>query len=154
MKHPHIPNLETGRGVISLFARHSNAANLLMALMIIFGLYSLARINTQFFPSVIIETIRVSVTWSGASAEDVEANILEVVEPEVRFIDGVETMSTYAREGVGSIRLEFERGTDMQKALSDVEAAISSITTLPEDTDAPKVSFSRWYDGVARVAIS
>ena len=154
MKRPHIPDLETGRGIVSVFARHSNAANLLMALMIIFGLYSLARINSQFFPSVIIETIRVSVTWSGASAEDVEANILEVVEPEVRFIDGVETMSTYAREGVGSLQLEFERGTDMQKALSDVEAAISSITTLPEDADAPKVSFSKWYDGVARVAIS
>ena len=156
MKRPHIPDLalEGGRGIVSLFARHSNAANLLMALMIIFGLYSLARINAQFFPSVIIETIRVSLTWSGASAEDVEANILEVVEPEVRFIDGVETMTTYAREGVGSLQLDFERGTDMQKALSDVEAAISAITTLPDDADAPKVSFSRWYDGVARLAIS
>ena len=156
MKRPHIPDLglETGRGIVAIFARHSNAANLLMALMIIFGLFSLARINAQFFPSVIIETIGVSLSWSGASAEDVEANVLEVVEPEVRFIDGVETMTTYAREGVGSLQLEFERGTDMQKALSDVEAAISAITTLPEDADAPKVSFSKWYDGVARVAIS
>jgi multidrug efflux pump subunit AcrB len=156
MKRPHIPDLglETGRGIISVFARHSNAANLLMALMIIFGLYSLARINTQFFPSVITETIRVTITWSGASAEDVEANVLEVIEPEVRFIDGVETMTTFAREGVGSLQLDFERGSDMQKALSDVEAAVSAITTLPEDADAPKVSFSKWHDGVARLAIS
>jgi multidrug efflux pump subunit AcrB len=156
MRRPHIPDLglESGRGIVSVFARHSNAANLLMALMIIFGLYSLARINTQFFPSVVTETIRVTVTWSGASAEDVEANILEVIEPEVRFIDGVETMTTVAREGVGRVQLDFERGTDMQNALSDVEAAISAITTLPVDADAPKVSFSRWHDGVARLAIS
>jgi multidrug efflux pump subunit AcrB len=156
MKRPQVPDpgLEIGHGIVSIFVRHSNAANLLMALMIIFGLYSLARINTQFFPSVITETIRVTITWSGASAEDVEANILEVVEPEVRFIDGVETMTAYAREGVGSLHLEFERGTDMQKALSDVEAAVSGVTTLPEDADTPKVSFSKWFDGVARLSIS
>jgi multidrug efflux pump subunit AcrB len=156
MKRPHIPDLglETGRGILSVFARHSNAANLLMALMIIVGLYSLARINTQFFPSVITETIRVTVTWSGASAEDVEANILEVIEPEVRFIDGVDTMTTIAREGTGLLQIDFERGADMQKALSDVEAAVSAITTLPEDADAPEVSFSKWFDGVARLAIS
>ncbi|HSG93924.1 MAG TPA: efflux RND transporter permease subunit, partial [Afifellaceae bacterium] len=156
MKRPHIPDLglQTGRGIISVFARHSNAANLLMALMIIFGLYSLARINTQFFPSVITETIRVNVTWSGASAEDVEANILQVLEPELRFIDGVDQMTAIGREGVGLLQVEFERGTDMQKALSDVEAAVSAVTTLPEDADAPKVSFSKWFDGVARLAIT
>ena len=91
MKRPRIPGLglEAGGGIISLFARHSNAANLLMALMIIFGLYSLARINTQFFPSVIIETIRVSVTWSGASAEDVEvsANDIPILESERRILN-------------------------------------------------------------------
>jgi len=156
MKRPQIPDLglESRRGIVSLFARHSNAANLLMALMIIFGLYSLARINTQFFPSVVTDTIRVTIAWSGASAEDVEANILEVVEPVVRFIDGVDKLRTYAREGVASLQLDFERGADMQKALSDVEAAVSGITTLPEDADTPKVSFSQWFDGVARLSIS
>ena len=130
MRLPLIPDLgpETGRGIVAIFARHSNAANLLMALMILFGLFSLARINTQFFPSVIIETIRVTVKWPGASAEDVVDNILKVVEPEVRFIDGVDTLTTYAREGVGSLRIEFQRGTDMQKALSDVEAAVAGLT--------------------------
>ena len=38
-----------GGGVISLFVSHPNAANLLMVLMVIFGIFSLTRINTQFF---------------------------------------------------------------------------------------------------------
>ena len=142
-----------GGGIISLFVSHPNAANLLMVLMIIFGVFSLTRINTQFFPSIEADTIRVSVSWPGASAEDVEANILEVVEPAVHFIDGVKDMDSYAREGSASISLEFERGADMQKALSDIESAVSGVTNLPDDADTPEVSFSQRRDGVARLAI-
>ena len=60
-----------------------------MVLMILFGVFSLGRINTQFFPTIEIPNVTVTVTWSGASAEDVEANILQIIEPEVRFVDGV-----------------------------------------------------------------
>ncbi len=144
---------ERQRGIIALFVDHPNAANLLMVLMVIFGIFSLTRINTQFFPSVETDTIRVSVSWPGASAEDVEANILEIVEPEVRFLDGVKEMDSYAREGSASISLEFERTADMQKALSDVEAAVSGISNLPEGAETPDVSFSQWFDGVARLAL-
>lgn len=146
------PSFRRG-GLISLFVDHPNAANLLMALMVIVGVYSLARINTQFFPSVEADTIRVAVAWSGASAEDVEENVLEIIEPEIRYIDGVKDMDSYAREGSGSILIEFERNADMQKALSDIEAAVSSISNLPEDADTPEVSYSQWYDGVARLAL-
>jgi multidrug efflux pump subunit AcrB len=142
-----------GGGIVSLFVRHPNAANLLMVLMVIFGVFSLTRINTQFFPSVETDTISISVNWPGASAEDVEANVLELVEPAVHFLDGVKEMRSYAREGSASISLDFERGADMQKALSDVEAAVSGVSNLPDDAETPEVSFSQWYDGVARLAI-
>lgn len=140
-------------GIIPMFVGHPNAANLLMVLMVIFGIFSLTRINTQFFPSVATDTIQVSVSWPGASAEDVETNILEIVEPAVHYLDGVKEMSSTAREGFASISLDFERGADMQKALSDVEAAVSGISNLPEDAETPDVSFSQWYEGVARLAL-
>ncbi|HMB47615.1 MAG TPA: efflux RND transporter permease subunit, partial [Afifellaceae bacterium] len=82
-----------------------------------------------------------------------DANILEIVEPAVQFVDGVKEMNSYAREGSATIRLEFERNADMQKALSDIEAAVTGVTNLPQDADTPDVSFSQWYDGVARLAI-
>ncbi len=141
------------RGLISLFVDHPNAANLLMALMVIIGIFSLARINTQFFPSVAVDTIRISVSWPGASAEDVEENVLEIIEPEVRFLDGVKEMNSYAREGSASISLDFQRNADMQKALSDVEAAVAGVSNLPEDAESPEVSFSQWFERVARLAI-
>lgn len=144
---------KASRGWVSVIARHPNAANLIMALMIVFGVFALGRINTQFFPTVDIPVVTVTIAWSGASAEDVEANILEIVEPEVRFIDNVTKMDSYAREGSGTVSLELSSGADMQKAVSDIESAIESIDTLPEDAEAPKVSRSAFFDRVARLAI-
>jgi multidrug efflux pump subunit AcrB len=143
-----------GGGIVSLFARHPNAANLLMILMVIFGIFAISKINTQFFPTVERQEVRVSVAWSGASAEDVERNILQIIEPEVRFIDGVDNMISYAREGAGSISLEFLPDADMQQALADVDTAVKAVTNLPDGADEPEVSKASFFDRVARLSIS
>ncbi|MGB7288208.1 MAG: efflux RND transporter permease subunit [Salaquimonas sp.] len=142
------------QGIVSIITRHPNAANLIMVLMILFGVFALGRINTQFFPTIEIPNVTVTVAWSGASAEDVEANILQIIEPEVRFIDGVTKMESYSREGSGTISLEFERNADMQKATSDIDSAVKAISNLPEDAEAPKVSRVSFFDRVARISIS
>ena len=67
--------------VIARFARHGTAANLLMLTLILIGLFSLTRLNRQFFPDFDVPIVRVSVAWPGASAEDVEKGILDVLEP-------------------------------------------------------------------------
>ncbi|PLX37530.1 MAG: AcrB/AcrD/AcrF family protein [Hyphomicrobiales bacterium] len=141
-------------GLVSVFVRHPNAANLLMVLMILFGLYGLAKINTQFFPTVETKRILITISWPGASAEDVEANILGAVEPEVRFVDGVDEITSSAREGSASIIMAFDPAADMQKALSDVESAVAQVTTLPEDAETPVIQFPRFFDRVARLSIS
>ncbi|MGI9353297.1 MAG: efflux RND transporter permease subunit [Rhizobiaceae bacterium] len=143
-----------GGGIVSLFARHPNAANLLMVLMVLFGVFSLGRINTQFFPTVDREEISITVKWSGASPEDIESNIIELIEPEVRFIDGVDSMISYAREGSGTISLEFVQGTDMKQAISDVDTAVKTVTNLPEEADTPEVSKRPFFDRIARLSIS
>ena len=63
----------------------------------------LAKLNTQFFPTLEIPQINVSVNWPGASAEDVEENILDALEPELRFLDGIDEVRSVAREGAGTM---------------------------------------------------
>jgi len=141
------------RGLLELIVRHANAANLIMAAMVLFGAYGFAKLNTQFFPTIKTDRISVSISWSGASAEDVAANILEVIEPELRFTDGLDEIVSYAREGSASVQMEFVEGTNMQQALSDVEQAVAGVTTLPVDSDTPVVSASTFTDRVATLAL-
>lgn len=141
-------------GWIGIFVRHKNAANLLMILMILGGLAAISRINTQVFPSVEINSVTVTISWPGASAEDVAENILANVEPSLRFIEGVEDMTSNAREGAASIRLELEPGTNMQDTQDKVEQALNAITTLPDEAEAPTLSVPRFFDNLGRISIS
>ncbi|WP_321448716.1 efflux RND transporter permease subunit [uncultured Cohaesibacter sp.] len=141
-------------GMVGFFVHHPNAANLLMIILLVAGLFALSRMNSQFFPTIDSDTIEISVSWSGASAEDVEANILEIIEPKVRFIDGIDKVTSYAREGSAFIILEFKQGVDMPQALRDVESAVDLINTLPDLADDPTVSYRQFRDDVARLILS
>lgn len=137
-----------------MFARHRTAANLLMTLMIVGGLGSLTRLNTQFFPDFGIDIVSVSVEWPGASAEDVDANIVQAIEPEVRFLDGVKRVRSVAREGNAKVTIEFEPGTDMQAALADVETGVGQVRTLPADSENPEIRRAVRYDTISHIVIS
>ncbi|WP_226573320.1 efflux RND transporter permease subunit [Acuticoccus sediminis] len=140
--------------LIAGFARHPNAANLLMALMLAVGVYALTGLTTRFWPPANLNEVEVRIPWPGASAEDVSDNILTAVEPAVRYLTGVDSIRSIAREGSAFTSIEFEAGTDMQKAYSDVEQAVDAITTLPDDAERPKVRFDRLRDPVAKVSVS
>jgi len=140
--------------LIRLFTRHRNAANLLMALIVLLGIWSLSRLNTQFFPEFGIDVVVVAIAWPGASAADVDANITTAVIPEVRFLDGVKRVISYAVEGSGTVVVEFEPGTDMQRALAEADAAIARILTFPEGIEVPSVRRVTVYDTISRLAIS
>lgn len=141
-------------GIINLFVRHRNASNLLMAGMIIAGLFALSRLNTQFFPTIGIDFIAVTVVWSGASAADVENNIVSAADREVRHLDSVKRVVSIAREGAGLVFIEFEPGTNMDTAYANVETAISSITTFPEGSKDPIIQRIVPYDTISRIVIS
>lgn len=140
--------------LIDFFVRHYNAANLLMVMMILLGVAGLRFINTQVFPNIEADTISISISWPGATAQDADSNILQVVEPELRFLDGVTSVTSYAREGAASIQLEYAPGTDMQTALNDAEKAVDAISLLPETAESPKVTFRARRDVIARIALS
>lgn len=142
------------RDLLGLFVRHRTAANLLMIFMIIIGIVALGRLNTQFFPSFSVDWVTVTVDWPGASAEDVDANIVGVIEPELRFIDSVKRVVSKSAEGFGILSVEFEAGADLQTGLSNVETAVTSITTLPEDSDRPTVTRIYSYETIARLVVS
>ena len=122
--------------------------------MVVCGLFAVGQINRQFFPDFGIDFITVTVTWPGASAEDVDSNIVQAIEPEVRFLNGVETVISSSYEGVASISIEFEAGHNMQEALSDVESAITQLRTLPEDAEEPEIRRIIRYETISKLVIS
>jgi len=125
-----------------------------MILLILFGIYGLANLSRQVLPDFTLDIINITVVWPGASPADVEANILEAIEPEVRFLDGVDSVASGAVEGSAGFTLTFKEGTNMSKALTDVQAAVSQITTFPADIERPVITQLIQGDDVCRIEVS
>jgi multidrug efflux pump subunit AcrB len=142
------------RGVISFFAGHPVAGNLLMLLMLMFGFYGLTQLSRQVLPDFELDILAISVQWPGASPEDVEANILEAIEPEVQFLDHVDRVDSTAYEGRADVTVRFDESVNMSKALTDVQAAIARITTFPADIERPVVNQVSETDAVCRIEVS
>ncbi len=141
-------------GILSYFTRHRTAANLLLVVLIVLGLAAVPQMRAQFFPDVIIDDVSVSVRWDGAGAEDVDTAIVQLLEPALLTVEGVESSSATSREGRASLNLEFEPGWDMARAADDVQAAVDAISNLPEDAEDPEVRRGAWRDRVTDVVIT
>ena len=140
--------------IIGLFAQHKVAANLLMLMVLLAGLASLTKLNTQFFPNFILDRITVQVEWRGASSEDIEEAISSRIEQELRTIDYVKKMTSTSSSGSSVVSLKFEEGTEMGAALDQVKEQISQLRNLPSDAEIPKVSLVSRYEHIARLLIT
>ncbi len=141
-------------GLLSYFVRHRTAANLLLVLLLVAGAAAAPNMRAQFFPDVIVDNVTVTTVWDGAGAEDVDAAIVQVLEPALLAVEGVESSESTSREGRGTVTLDFEPGWDMARAATDVQTAVDAITTLPEDAEDPNVRRGAWRDRVTDVVIT
>lgn len=142
------------RDLLGIFAHHRVAANLLMLLMILAGVWALSKLNTQFFPNFTLDIITVSVEWRGAAAEDVETAITVPLEQTLRNVDHLHEMTSTSADGISAVSLEFDEGTNMDNAMEEVKEDVALLRTLPETSEKPEISRVVRYEPVARVLVS
>lgn len=142
------------QNIIGLFAQHKVAANLLMLMMIMAGVWALSKLNTQFLPNFALDFINVTVVWTGAAAEDVETSITSPIERELRTLDYVHEMNSTSSNGLSTITLEYEENTDMGWALDQVKEKVALIRNLPSTAEKPEIIRVVRYETIARLLIT
>ena len=146
-------NHQHDRSMIALFTGHRVAANLVMCLMILAGIWGIRQLNTQFFPEFELDVVTVSTTWTGATAEDIQKAITIPVEREIKGIAGIDRYFSSSSPGFSRLRLEINRGADVAEVMDRVRQALDAMTTLPDDAEAPVVSRLERFESIARVVI-
>ncbi len=141
------------RGLLESFARHRVAPHLIMLLMILGGVFAISRMNIQFFPNFAVDVVTVSVVWTGASAEDVERGITNPLEERLRSVPDLDSMTSTSAQGVSTITLEFEQGSDPVLALNDVREQVDTFRNFPADAENPQISRAPKFDPVARLLV-
>ena len=98
MSSPRAPTTDEPAGPIAWMARNSIAANLLMVVLLVGGLWSAVRIQKEVFPQFELDVVQVAVGYPGAAPAEVEQGILRPVEEAVRAVEGIREITSEARE--------------------------------------------------------
>ncbi len=124
-------------GPIAYMAENGIAANLLMWVIIAFGLVSMTGLEREAWPTVPFYHIEVSMAYPGATPEEVEESIVVKIEDRVSGLDDVKAVKSVAAPGIASVRIQMDSGTDMARALDDIESAVNRIQTFPGGAERP-----------------
>jgi len=116
------------------------SANLLLVFIIGFGILQALTIKKEVFPEYSLDIISVTVPYRGATPTDVEEAICTRIEEEVSGLDGIKRITSTAREGLGAVLIEVQKGYDAKKLRDNVKSAVDRITNFPKDIDLPVVS--------------
>ena len=110
---------------------------------ILFGILAVTRIGISQFPDVDNPTVSVSISWPGASPEDVETGLINPIEDAMSQVSGVLTMTSSAQTGKARITATFDLSRNIDLALQDTQAKIAQAQRgLPTTAQPPVVSKS------------
>jgi multidrug efflux pump subunit AcrB len=108
-------------------------------LLVIFGLLSLSRLPVQMTPNIDRPSISISTGWRAAAPSEIEAEIIEPQENQLRDVPGLQRMNSTASQGRGSISLEFDVNADINRALIEVINRLNQVQRYPADASEPTV---------------
>lgn len=108
--------------------------------LLVFGISSVFNATLEQMPEMETPMLIISTRYSGAGPEDICELVTEPIEDAVSTLEGVKSVSSTSSDGSSMIMLEYDYGTDMDEAYSDLTKKMNSIQRqLPEDAEEPTV---------------
>jgi len=140
--------------IITWWADNKVAANLLMIIILIGGLVSFFTIEKEMEPYVEFPGARVSVTWLGASPQDIEEQIVVRLEEALSQVKGIDRLWAVAAEGNGRVIVVGKQDIDGAAFMQDIKQRVDSINGFPSAAEPAVVSRFENRSEIIRVAVS
>ena len=128
------------KGAIRFFANQPTLAYVLTFLLIFLGVSALTVIQRDNFPSVDLLEMTVTTRYPGASPEDVELNVTNEIEEELKEVDGIDKYTSFSMENISIVHIWIDREMrDTDKVKADVRDAVGRVSDLPVEVDEDPV---------------
>lgn len=125
---------------------------LVVLCLLVFGLSSVFSSKMELTPEMNLPMMLVSAVYAGASPDDVNELVTKPVEEAVGTLSGIKNIQSISQENVSIVMLEYEYGSNMDKAYSDLKKKMDNVK-LPDDVDVPSIMEINMND-VAAVTLS
>ncbi len=140
--------------LITWFAQNRVAANLLMAFIVITGLYAISQVPIESSPQFERNSLYVKFAYPGATPQDIEESVITRIEDAVYDLPGITALTSTAREGGGSVTMKVADDYHYREVLDEIDSRIELITSFPDDLEDLETGRSSLRFEVISVAIS
>ncbi len=129
------------RSFFKFFAERHLLANLLTLMLILLGVASLMRINLSALPKVDVGQVVISTRYPGASPEDVELNVTNKIEDELKSVTGIDWIRSSSFENSSIVSVKIDDDADLEDIQTEIREAVTQVTDLPaEVTETPRIT--------------
>ena len=118
------------------FAARHKLANLFTLAVLFLGLYALSYIQRDRRPHVDFGQMTVTTRYPGASSEDVELNVTNKIEEQLKGVRGIEDVISFSMENMSTIQVNLDPDASNQDEIKmEIREAVGRVTVLPEEVD-------------------
>ncbi len=126
------------RASLSLWFLHNpTAANLLVWVFLIGGVIAVFNMRQEVFPTAVLDTIEIRAEYRGATASEVEAQVVQPMEQSINTLRDIHTIVSEIQSGGANIFVMLDEGADAQRTLDEIRSAIDGLSSLPADLEPP-----------------
>ena len=124
--------------VSEIFIRRPVMTTLVMAAILLFGVFGYRTLPVSDLPSVDFPTISVTASLPGASPTTMASAVATPLEKQLSTIAGVDSMTSISAQGIAQITIQFSLEREIDGAAQDVQAAITKASRqLPPEMPTP-----------------
>ena len=127
------------KSIASWFLNNPTAANLLMVVCILGGVVATFTMRQEVFPTAVLDTIEIGVEYRGATAAEVESQVVQPIEQSINALRDIHTVVSEIRAGGANIFVKLEANADAQRTLDEIRGGIDGLNSLPVDMEPPTI---------------
>ena len=133
----------------SLSLKNKNTVYLIIAVVLIFGVYSYMSLPKELFPEVNYPTVFIQTVYPGNSPEDMENLVTRQLEKELKTLKGLKNLSSTSVQDVSMIFVEYNANIQIKDVIQDVKDAVDKAKSelpddLPSDPEVIELDFSEF----------
>jgi HAE1 family hydrophobic/amphiphilic exporter-1 len=113
-------------------------ATVIVLFLTVVGGFSFFTLGVDRFPKIDLPTISVSTSNQGASPQEIESEVTDIIEGALNTVPGVDEMRSSSSRGSSNVNLTFNLEKNPDQAYQEIQQKLSSvINRLPENADPP-----------------
>lgn len=131
--------MSTMKGLVAYFVKYPILANILIALTLLGGIVSFFNTKMSFFPTSKDRVINITVSYPGASPEEMEEGVTTKIEESLKSTAGIDEINSTSSENSASISILTLDNFDIDEIYTEVKNAVDGISSFPAGAEKPIV---------------